>query len=194
MQGLILEFLKDYLGTYGYPPTIREIGYHFNILWPAARQHLQSLEKKGFVRIKPSKSRGIEIVGFKKRPERLIPVVGRVRAGEPVLAIEDIDMHIAVDPELFPHGDTFALKIIGDSMKDAGILDGDIVIVKKQDTLESGDIGVVLIGDEATVKRVIFKEGMVILKPENESMSPVSYPLDSVFIGGKVIGLIRNRI
>jgi len=194
MQGLILEFLKDCIERYGYPPTIREIGSHFNILWPAARQHLRALEKKGFIRINPLKSRGIEIIGLKRNRERSIPVAGRIRAGEPVFAVEEIDMHIIVDPELFPQADTFALKVKGDSMKDAGIFDGDFVIVKKQNIIEHGEIGVVLIGDEATVKRVLFEEGKIILKPENITMSPVSYSPSRVSIIGKVIGLIRNRI
>lgn len=194
MQNLILEFLKDYTVRYGYPPTVREIGNHFNILWPAARQHLLALQKKGFIRITALKSRGIEIVGLKKRHERLIPVAGKIRAGKPILAVEDIEMHITVDSELFPQENTFALKVKGDSMKDAGIFDGDYVIVKRQDTIEHGEIGVVLIGDEATVKRILFEKEKVVLKPENITMSPVSYNASEVSIIGKVIGLIRNRI
>ena len=194
MQGLILEFLKGHMERYGYPPTIREIGNHFGILWPAARQHLRALEKKGFIRINPSKSRGIEIMGLKGGRERFIPVAGRITAGEPVLAMEEMGMHIVVDPQLFPHTDTFALKVKGESMKEAGILDGDFVIVKKQNTVEHGEIGVGLIGEEATVKRVLFREGKIILKPENMTMSPVSYNPDEVTIVGKVIGLIRSRI
>lgn len=194
MQGLILEFLKDYLVRHGYPPTVREIGNHFNILWPAARQHLRALEKKGFVRITSSRSRGIEILGLKKVQERSLPVVGRVKAGEPIFAIEEIDMHITVDPELFPQTDTFVLRVKGDSMRDAGIFDGDFVIVKKQSTVEHGEIGVILIGDDATIKRVMFEGERIILKPENMTMLPVSYSPYEVSIIGKVIGLIRNRI
>lgn len=193
-QRLILEFLKDYLSKYGYPPTVREIGEHFKILWPAARQHLRALEKKGFIQINFSKSRGINIVGTKKGYEKPIPVVGRIMAGEPNFAIEEIDMHIVVDRELFPQVNTFALKVKGDSMREAGIYDGDFVVVKKQNTIEHGEIGVVLIGDDATVKRVLFEDGKIILKPENMSMTPVSYGPNEVSIIGKVIGLIRNRI
>lgn len=194
MQRQILEFLKDYLGRHGYPPTVREIGGHFKILWPAARQHLHALEKKGFIRINPTKSRGIEVIGLKPGTQRFIPVAGRIRAGGPVLAVEDVSMNIVVDPFLFPSDDTFSLRVTGDSMKEAGILDGDFVIVRKQSAVEHGEIGVVLIGDEATVKRVLFEEGRVVLKPENKSMEPVSYLPDEVSIAGKVIGLIRNRI
>ncbi|MCX8110150.1 MAG: transcriptional repressor LexA [Syntrophorhabdaceae bacterium] len=193
-QRRILEFLKDYVRRYGYPPTIREIGEHFNILWPAARMHLKALEKKGFIRINPAKSRGIEMTGLRSKEVALVPVAGRIRAGEPLVANEDIDMHIAVDPELFPGADIFSLRVTGDSMKEAGIFDGDFVIVRRQPTLEHGEIGVVLIGDEATVKRVLFEGGRVILKPENPIMEPVSYMPDEVRVAGKVVGLIRNRI
>ncbi|HOJ72194.1 MAG TPA: transcriptional repressor LexA [Syntrophorhabdaceae bacterium] len=194
MQSRIFEFLRDYVRRYGYPPTIREIGGHFNILWPAARMHLKALEKKGFIRINPTRSRGIEILGLRPKEATLVPVAGRIRAGEPLVANEDMDMHITIDPELFPGGDIFSLRVTGDSMKGAGIFDGDFVIVRRQPTLEHGEIGVVLIGDEATVKRVLFEEGRVILKPENLVMEPVSYMPDEVMVAGKVIGLIRNRI
>ncbi|MCX7966737.1 MAG: transcriptional repressor LexA [Syntrophorhabdaceae bacterium] len=194
MQEAVFEFLKNYLGKHGYPPTIREIGEHFRILWPAARQHLRALEKKGFIRLNASKSRGIDILGTRRLMDGLIPVAGRIKAGEPSFAVEEIDMHIAVDPQLFPQTDTFALRVRGDSMRDAGIFDGDFVIVKKQNTIEHGEIGVILIGDEATIKRVLFEKEKIILKPENITMSPVAYSPYEVSIIGKVIGLIRNRI
>ncbi|HOG39534.1 MAG TPA: transcriptional repressor LexA [Syntrophorhabdaceae bacterium] len=193
-QKRIFEFLKDYVKKQGYPPTVREIGAHFHILWPAARNHLKSLEKKGVININPAISRGIEIKGFKTAGEHTVPVAGRIRAGDPILAIEEIETHIVVDPALFPAKDTFSLRVVGDSMKDAGILDGDYVIVKQQSTVEHGDIGIILIGNEATVKRVLFRQGKVILKPENNSMEPREYSVDDVTIAGKVIGLIRNKV
>ncbi len=193
-QQRVLQFLKDYSRKHGFPPTIREIGCHFGFLWPAARRHLQSLAKKGFVRINPSKSRGIEIIGFASPAELVVPVSGKVRAGDPTLAIEEVDMHIRVDASLFPVEGVFSLRIVGESMKEAGILDGDFVIVKPQSTVENGEIGVVIIGDEATVKRVLFEKGKVILQPENKGMEPVAYKPEKIAIAGKVIGLIRNRI
>jgi len=193
-QGKVLQFVKDYLVKNGYPPTVREIGTHFGILWPAARQHLKSLARKGFLRINPAKSRGIEITGFSLVGELMVPVVGRIRAGKPDLAIEDIDMHIRVDAALFPANDSFSLRVAGDSMIEAGILDGDFVIVKRQNTIDSGEIGVAIIGDEATVKRILFDKGRVILKPENKTMEPASYDAGDVIIAGKVIGLIRSRM
>jgi len=193
-QKRILEFLKDYVKKQGYPPTVREIGKHFGILWPAARNHLKSLEKKGFIHIDPAKSRGIEIKGFKTAGGHMVPVAGRIRAGDPMLAIEEIDTHIVVDPTLFPAKDTFSLRVVGDSMKEAGIFEGDHVIVKQQSTIEHGDVGVVIIGEEATVKRVLFRHDKIILKPENSSMEPREYNADDVTIAGKVIGLIRNKV
>jgi len=194
IQGRILEFLKAYTGNHGYPPTVREIGERFKIFWPAARKHLQSLERKGFVRLNPTRSRGIAIVGFQFSGERSIPVVGRIRAGEPTVAIEESNSHIRIDSTLFPAEDTFSLRVVGDSMKDAGILNGDFVIVKPQSTVGHGEIGVILIGDEATVKRVLFNDELVMLKPENTHMEPMMYRPEEVTIIGKVIGLLRNRI
>ncbi len=194
IQRKILDFLKAYTGNHGYPPTVREIGERFKIFWPAARKHLQSLERKGFVRLNPTRSRGIEIVGFQFSGERSIPVVGRIRAGEPTVAIEEINSHIRIDSSLFPAEDTFSLRVVGDSMRDAGILNGDFVIVKPQSTVVHGEIGVILIGDEATVKRVLFKDELVMLKPENKQMEPMIYRPEEVSIIGKVIGLLRNRI
>ncbi len=194
IQGKILDFLKAYTGNHGYPPTVREIGERFKIFWSAARKHLQSLERKGFVRLNPTRSRGIEIVGFQFSGERSIPVVGRIRAGEPTVAIEEINSHIRIDSSLFPAEDTFSLRVVGDSMRDAGILNGDFVIVKPQSTVVHGEIGVILIGDEATVKRVLFKDELVMLKPENKQMEPMIYRPEEVSIIGKVIGLLRNRI
>lgn len=194
IQKKILEFLKDYTSNHGYPPTIREIGERFKIFWPAARKHLQSLHRKGFVRLNPSRSRGIEIVGFQFSGERSIPVVGRIRAGEPTAVIEEIDFHIRLDSSLFPEEDSFSLRVVGDSMRDAGILNGDFVIVKPQSTIGHGEIGVILIGEEATVKRILFKDGPVVLKPENKRMEPMIYKPEEVIIVGKVIGLLRNHV
>lgn len=193
-QKRVLEFLKDCVKRQGYPPTVREIGEHFRILWPAARKHLQALEKKGFIRVNPAKSRGIDIKGFGASAEHIVPVAGRIRAGDPMLAVEEIDSNIVVDSSLFPGDDTFCLRIKGDSMKEAGILDGDYVIVKPQSTVEHGEIGVVLIGEDATVKRVLFGQGTVTLKPENSYMEPKEYMCSDVAIVGKVIGLIRSRV
>jgi repressor LexA len=191
-QRKVLEFLTSYTKKYGYPPTIREIGEHFGFLWTAARGHLQSLERKGFIKITPSRSRGIDIIGLKPTEGLMVPVAGKIRAGRPILATEDIDAHILVDKSLFPAKDAFSLKVAGDSMIEAGILDGDYVVVKPQKVIENGEIGVFLIGDEATVKRIFKDEKKIILKPENRDMKPESYNPDEVTIIGKVIGVIRK--
>jgi len=191
-QRKVLEFLTSYTKKYGYPPTIREIGEHFGFLWTAARGHLQALERKGFLKINPSKSRGIDIIGLKPTEGLMVPVAGKIRAGRPILAIEDIDAHILIDKSLFPVKEAFSLKVTGDSMIEAGILDGDYVVVKPQKVIENGEIGVFLIGDEATVKRIFKDEKKIILKPENRDMKPESYNPDEVTIIGKVIGVIRK--
>jgi len=191
-QEKIFGFLVEYTRGHGYPPTVREIGAYFGFLWAAARMHLKALEKKGFVRINPSKSRGIEITGIPPGAGLALPVAGTVRAGSPVLAVEDIDAHILVDKALFPAEGAFSLRIKGESMIDAGIFEGDYVIVRPQDSIENGEIGVVLLGDEATVKRVFIKGEQITLKPENRDMEPVSYGPDEVAVIGKVIGVIRK--
>ncbi len=191
-QGDILRFISAFAREHGYPPTVREIGEHFGFLWPAARGHLKALERKGAIKINPSKSRGIEITGLNLSAGVTIPVAGRIRAGRPVLAVEDIDAHILVDKNLFKSDDLFSLRVTGESMIDAGILDGDYVIVNPQITIKSGEIGVALIGDEATVKRVFLSKGKIRLKPENKDMEPVIHTASEVTILGKVVGVIRK--
>ncbi|MEW6117112.1 MAG: transcriptional repressor LexA [Nitrospirota bacterium] len=191
-QQKVLEYLTGYTKKHGYPPTIREIGEHFGFLWAAARGHLRSLEKKGVIKINPSTSRGIEIVGLRPKEGVMLPVAGTIRAGRPILANESIDAHILVDKSLFPSEESFSLRVIGDSMVDAGILDGDYVIVKQQRSIENGEIGVALVGDEATVKRIFRDKKKVTLKPENRDMHPVSYDPEDVSIIGKVVGVIRK--
>ena len=191
-QGKVLEFLTSYAKRSGYPPTVREIGEHFGFLWTAARGHLQALEKKGFVRINPFRSRGIEIMGLKPIEGIKVPVAGKIRAGRPILATEDIDAHILIDKSLFQAENAFSLKVTGDSMIEAGILDGDYVIVKPQKVIEHGEIGVALIEEEATVKRIFKEKKKIILRPENRDMKSESYDPDEVTIIGKVIGVIRK--
>ncbi len=191
-QKAVLDFLKSFLGENGYPPTVRDIGAHFNIQWAAAKNHLKALETKGYIRINQFKSRGIEIIGLKHTEGFMAPVVGNIRAGSPVLAVEDITSHILLDESLFPSERAFTLRVSGDSMVEAAILDGDFIVVNPQNDLNNGEIGVVLIEDEATVKRVFMSNGKVTLKPENRAMEPVTYYAESTSIIGKVIGVIRK--
>lgn len=191
-QKKIFEFLSSYVKEHGYPPTMREIGAYFGFTWPAAKGHLIALKKKGLIRISSFKSRGIEIVASKYREAFELPIAGRIRAGKPVLAIEEIEDHIVIDRNLFKDSDAFALRITGDSMVEAGIFDGDYVIVKPQRTIENGEIAVVLLEDEATVKKVYKEKRNVVLKPENRSMQPTKHSSDEVTIIGRVVGVIRK--
>jgi repressor LexA len=191
-QEKIIGFLRSYQRAHGYPPTMREIGSEFGFTWPAAKGHLAALEKKGYVRMNPFKSRGIEILGNKGKELLEIPVAGRIRAGRPILAIEEIEEHIVVDRALFKSTDAFSLRITGESMVEAGIFDGDYVVVNPQKDLRAGEIGVVLIGEEATVKKVSFGKNSVTLIPANKGMEAVTYRPDEVKVIGKVIGVIRK--
>ena len=191
-QKKVVEFLKSSVKERGYPPTMREIGEHFGFTWPAARGHLSALEKKGAIRINPFKSRGIEIMGLKGTEALDLPLVGKIRAGKPILAVEEIEAHILVDKNLFKARDAFTLRVTGDSMVEAGIFDGDFVVVRPQKEIKSGEIGVVLVGEEATVKKVVIKKGSLTLVPANRLMEPVAYKPDEVKIIGRVIGVIRR--
>jgi repressor LexA len=191
-QKRIVEFLKSYVKKHGYPPTMREIGAYFGFTWPAAKGHLVALKKKGLIRINPFKSRGIEILGSKYREAFELPVAGRIRAGKPILALEEIEDHIVIDRNLFKDSDAFALRITGDSMVEAGIFDGDYVIVKPQRTIENGEVAVVFLEDEATVKKVYKEKRKVVLKPENKNMQPTKHSPDEVTIIGRVVGVIRK--
>jgi repressor LexA len=191
-QRMVLDFVKSYAQQHGYPPTFREIGEHFGFGWAASRTHLKAIERKGYLRVIPSKSRGIEVTGPGTSQGRMIPVAGKIRAGAAILAYEDVDSHIFIDSTLFPAEDAFSLMVIGDSMIEAGIYNGDYVVVRPQQTLGNGEIGIVLIGDEATVKRVFRNQGEITLKPENSAMEPVTYKADEVAVIGKVLGVIRK--
>jgi repressor LexA len=191
-QKAILDFLKSFMCKNGYPPTVRDIGAHFNIQWAAAKNHLKALETKGYLRINQYKSRGIVILGIKHTEGFMAPVVGNIRAGSPILAVEDITSHILLDKSLFPSERAFTLRVSGDSMIEAGILDGDFIVVSPQNDLNRGEIGVVLIDDEATVKRVYMRNDKVTLKPENRTMKPITYSVEGISILGKVIGVIRK--
>lgn len=191
-QKEIFNFLKTHVKEKGYPPTMREIGERFGFTWPGARGHLKAIEKKGYIKINPLKARGLEIPGFGRKEGIELPVAGRVRAGRPVLAIEEIDEHILIDKSLFKAPDAFALRVTGESMVEAGIFHGDYVIVKPQKEVASGEMAVVLIGDEVTVKKVRITKDTVTLIPANKDLKPVRYKPGEVSIAGKVIGVIRR--
>ena len=197
-QKNILSFLKDFLKKKGFPPTVREIAGHFRMAGPkGAKKHLDRLADKGYIRKLPGCSRAIEILADSPlTPARMIPVIGQVQAGSPILAQEQIEGHLAVDENLAPWKDAFLLRVKGDSMIEAGILEGDFVLVKPQSAAENGEIVVALIGDEATVKRYYRSKNQIRLEPANGRLKPIMIaPGSAEFrILGKIVGLIRRSI
>lgn len=199
-QQQVLSFISDYAGRLGFPPTISEIQKHFSFRSPnAVKEHLTALEKKGRIRRHPYKSRGLEIKGSARNGETkpttmTVPLVGRVSAGVPILARQNIEAMIAVDASLVRgKGELFALKVQGDSMIKAGIYHGDIVIVCQQSSAQNGEIIVALLGEEATVKRFLVKDGVISLKPENDALEPISVSRREDFrVLGKVVATLRR--
>ena len=200
-QKEVLDFIREMIENKGLPPTIREIGEKFKISSTnGVRAILSALSKKGYVRRQPLVSRGIELVKKatfdfgQRRAYVTVPLVGRIAAGLPTLAVENIEGSIAVDKSFLPGGDVFSLRVVGDSMKDSGIFDGDYVLARMQSTAEKGDIVVAVIGEEATVKTYIPQKNRVRLEPANPAFQPIM--VDTRFsdfrIAGKVIGLLRR--
>ena len=193
-QDRIFEFIRKHVQDIGYPPTVREIGMNFGISEKGAYDHLNAIEKKGYIRRMPKKPRAIEILEFvpQKLPQTAveIPIVGRVAAGEPILASENVEGTLPVPREVVKEDTCFALRVNGKSMIEAGIFEGDLVIVRSQNYADTGDIVVALLDEEATVKR-FFRDGNKIrLQPENSVMSPII--VDDAQILGKVVGLFRR--
>jgi repressor LexA len=195
-QQEIFDFIKRYSAKHGYPPTVRDIGKAIGLTSSSTvHTHLANLEKIGLLRRDPSKPRAIEmLVDTAKRavgPSGL-PLVGRVAAGAPVLAEENIEDHVEV-PEL-AGGDVgeYVLRVSGDSMVDAGILDGDHVVVRKQETARNGEIVVALVGEEATVKRYFKESDHIRLQPENDAHEPIR--TRDVDILGRVVGVCRRVV
>jgi repressor LexA len=176
-QKEVFDFLKNFLQEKGFPPTLREIASRFGLRGPKAPQKtLSILERKGYIRKVPGGSRAIEILSypqFSLTHILSVPIIGRVRAGEPILAIENIEGYLNLDRSLVSSGDVFLLRVEGDSMIDAHIQDGDFALVKPQPNAENGEIVVVLIEDEATVKRIFKKRDLIRLEPANPKMEPI---------------------
>ncbi len=191
----ILNFIKSETSRKGYPPSVREIGMAVGLKSSSTvHGYLNSLEEKGYIRRNPSKPRAIEIlddtsISIKKEMVN-IPLVGRITAGSPILAQESVEDVYPLPHDLVRADDTFMLNVTGNSMVGAGILEGDMLIVKKQDYASNGDIVVALLEDEATVKTFYKEAGYIRLQPENEYMEPII--TSDVLILGKVIGLIRR--
>ncbi|UOR12614.1 transcriptional repressor LexA [Halobacillus amylolyticus] len=198
-QQAILDFIKEQVLLKGYPPSVREIGQSVGLASSSTvHGHLSRLEKKGYLRRDPTKPRAIEVIDLEEnqsvpRTEAFYaPVIGKVTAGSPITAIENIEEYVPLPDSLAGSDDnTFVLVVQGDSMIEAGILNGDMVIVRHQQTAENGDIVVAMTEDEeATVKRFFKEKKHIRLQPENATMEPII--LNDVSILGKVVGLYRT--
>ena len=193
-QKEILEFLKKYISEKGFPPTVREIGSAVGLSSTASVYfQLKALEDKGYIKRDPAKNRCIEIVSdeYKTTIGNAVdvPVIGTVTAGEPILAVENITGHFLLSSDYFGEKASFMLKVKGESMINAHIADGDIVVVEKTSSADNGDIVVALLDDSATVKRFYKEKDHIRLQPENDHMEPII--ADNVEVIGKVIGLFR---
>ena len=193
-QSEILEYIKEQILERGFPPAVREICEAVNLKSTSSvHSHLETLEKNGYIRRDPTKPRAIEILdenfNLSRREMVQVPIVGRVAAGEPILAEQNITDYFPIPVEFMPNKNTYMLKVSGESMINAGILDGDFVLVQKECTAINGDMVVAMIDDGATVKRFYKEEGIYRLQPENDYMDPII--IDHVEILGKVIGVFR---
>ena len=193
-QKEIYNVIKDSILNKGYPPSVREIGELVGLKSTSSvHAHLNTLEKKGYIRKDPTKPRTIEITddtfNLTRREVVNVPMIGTVAAGMPILASENITDYFPIPSELLPNTDIFMLKVKGESMVNAGIHDGDQIIVSKQNTAKNGDIVVALIEDSATVKTFYKEKNYYRLQPENDFMEPIL--VKEVTILGKVIGLFR---
>jgi repressor LexA len=197
-QQEIWDYLVEYVDAHGYPPTVREIGEAVGLASPSTvHAHLANLERAGLLKRDPTKPRAVELVGRERREPAAadaaaLPLLGQIAAGGPLLAEENVEEHVAVPGRL--NGD-FALRVKGESMVNAGILDGDLLVVQRAQDARNGDIVVALAGDdeaadEATVKRFFRENGRVRLQPENDAMEPIF--ADHVQILGKVVGVFRE--
>ncbi len=191
-QRQVLDFLKEYASEKGYPPTMREVAQNFRIKWTKGiEKHFHALEKKGYIKRSPG-ARTLEIQGFSRG--KAIPVIGTIAAGKPILAEENIERTLTLDEDLAPWKNTYLLKVEGDSMREAGILDGDYVLVRPQPTAEKGEIVAALIGDDATVKYFSTKRGGIVLRSANPDFESIVLNEDDEFrILGKVMLVLRVK-
>ena len=193
-QREILEYIKAEILNKGYPPAVREICEAVKLKSTSSvHAHLETLEKNGYIRRDPTKPRAIEIVdenfNLTRREMVNVPIVGKVAAGEPILAVENIENYFPIPAEFMPNEQTFILQVQGESMVNAGILDGDYILVEQQTTANEGDMVVALVDDSATVKTFYKENGYYRLQPENDFMEPII--VSDVMIMGKVIGTFR---
>jgi repressor LexA len=196
-QQEIFDFIKRYSARHGYPPTVRDIGKAVGLASSSTvHQHLANLERIGLLKRDPSKPRAIEL--FDRAAQELrkvvrpdgLPLLGAVAAGQPILAEENIEEYVSVPAAAGGTDGAYLLRVRGESMKNAGIIEGDLVVVRPQESADDGDIVVALVGEDATVKRYFRERDHVRLQPENDDMEPISSR--EVHVLGKVVGLMRS--
>jgi repressor LexA len=193
-QREILEYIKKEILNKGYPPTVRDIGEAVHLKSTSSvHSHLESLEKNGYIRRDPTKPRTIEIVddnfNLTRREVVNVPMIGQVAAGEPILAVENIESYFPIPAEFMPNAQSFMLKVKGESMINAGIFDGDNIIVEQCSEARNGEMVVALVDDSATVKTFYKEDGHIRLQPENDTMDPII--VQDCQILGKVFGVFR---
>ena len=193
-QREILEYIKQEILNKGYPPAVREICEAVHLKSTSSvHSHLETLEKNGYIRRDPTKPRAIEIIddnfNLTRREVVNVPIIGQVAAGQPLLAVENIENYFPIPTEFMPNAETFMLKVKGDSMINAGIFNGDKILVQKQSDAQNGDIVVALVDDSATVKTFYKEDGHFRLQPENDTMDPII--VNECSILGKVFGIKR---
>lgn len=194
-QAEILEYIKNEILNRGFPPAVREICEAVNLKSTSSvHSHLETLEKNGYIRRDPTKPRAIEILddnfNMVRREVVNVPIVGKVAAGQPILAVENVESYFPIPAEFMPNVQTFMLKVKGESMINAGIFEGDQILVQQQNIAQNGDIVVALLEDSATVKTYYKENGYYRLQPENDDMEPIIIE-GEIQILGKVIGVFR---
>jgi repressor LexA len=192
-QKELLDYLAAYIEQHGYAPTLEEIGRNFALgSLATVHKHLQNLERKGHIRRLPNRSRALEVMPRDAaRPPVHVPLLGRVAAGNPLEPVE-VPESVALPEEMLGRGETFALRVQGDSMVGDGILDGDLVVVESRNSVENGATVVALVRGEATLKRFFRERGRVRLVPANERLAPIVAPAEDVEIRGEVVALLRR--
>ena len=193
-QSEILEYIKNEILNRGYPPSVRDICEAVQLRSTSSvHAHLETLEKNGYIRRDPTKPRAIEILddnfNLVRREVVNVPIIGQVAAGQPILAVENVENYFPIPAEFMPNTESFMLKVKGESMINAGILDGDSVLVEKRSDAHNGEIVVALVDDSATVKTFYKENGYIRLQPENDTMDPII--VDNCEILGKVFGVFR---
>jgi len=190
-QQRILDFIKKEIEQKGYPPSVREICAGVGLKSTSTvHAHLNHLEQQGLIRRDSTKPRALEVIDGSQPRGRSVPLVGKVTAGLPILATQNIEDYLVLPKDMLGRDELFCLRVQGDSMIDVGIFDGDVIVVRQQNNAENGEIVVAMIEDEATVKRIYFEKKRVRLQPENSTMAPIYAP--SVQVLGKVVALFRQ--